>query len=121
MRAWSVLRQLLAATLCAVLALPACSNATSLSSSTPSHSYDAATLSKTRVWGSSKKILLHFRATVQLSEKQHKGCAKCSQKNEVGSVVTYDYDAFGNLIHQTGTMPNNYLFAGEQFDPDLNL
>jgi RHS repeat-associated protein len=34
---------------------------------------------------------------------------------------TYDYDAFGNLIHSTGTTPNNYLFAGEQFDPDLNL
>jgi RHS repeat-associated protein len=34
---------------------------------------------------------------------------------------TYDYDAFGNLIHFTGTTPNNYLFAGEQFDPDLNL
>jgi RHS repeat-associated protein len=38
---------------------------------------------------------------------------------EVG--VTYDYDAFGNLIHSTGTTPNNYLFASEQFDPDLNL
>jgi len=34
---------------------------------------------------------------------------------------TYDYDAFGNLIHTTGSTPNNYLFAGEQFDPDLNL
>jgi RHS repeat-associated protein len=34
---------------------------------------------------------------------------------------TYDYDAFGNLIHSTGTTYNNYLFAGEQFDPDLNL
>ena len=34
---------------------------------------------------------------------------------------TYDYDGFGNLIHSTGTTPNNYLFAGEQFDPDLNL
>jgi RHS repeat-associated protein len=34
---------------------------------------------------------------------------------------TYDYDAFGNLIHSTGTSANNYLFAGEQFDPDLNL
>ena len=34
---------------------------------------------------------------------------------------TYDYDAFGNLIHSTGTTPNNYLFAGEQFDPDLGL
>ena len=38
-----------------------------------------------------------------------------------GAVVTYDYDAFGNLIHQTGTTYNNYLFAAEQFDPDLNL
>ncbi|MBI3661726.1 MAG: RHS repeat-associated core domain-containing protein [Acidobacteria bacterium] len=34
---------------------------------------------------------------------------------------TYDYDAFGNLISKTGTTPNNYLYAGEQFDPDLNL
>jgi RHS repeat-associated protein len=34
---------------------------------------------------------------------------------------TYDYDAFGNLIGSTGSTPNNYLFAGEQFDPDLNL
>jgi len=34
---------------------------------------------------------------------------------------TYDYDAFGNLIHSTGTTPNNYLYSGEQFDPDLGL
>jgi RHS repeat-associated protein len=34
---------------------------------------------------------------------------------------TYDYDAYGNLIHSTGTTPNNYLFASEQFDPDLGL
>ena len=32
---------------------------------------------------------------------------------------TYDYDAFGNLIFSTGSTPNNYLFAGEQFDPAL--
>ena len=34
---------------------------------------------------------------------------------------TYDYDAFGNLINQTGSTPNNYLFAGEQYDPALGL
>jgi RHS repeat-associated protein len=34
---------------------------------------------------------------------------------------TYDYDAFGNLISQTGTTPNNYLFASEQFDPALGV
>src|ERR1700687_2008871 len=42
--------------------------------------------------------------------------------DQSGAVTdTYDYDAFGNLIHSTGTTPNNYLFAGEQFDPDLGL
>jgi RHS repeat-associated protein len=42
--------------------------------------------------------------------------------NPTGAVTdTYDYDAFGNLIHSTGTTPNNYLFASEQFDPDLGL
>src|SRR5208337_2245698 len=59
---------------------------------------------------------------------------------------TYDYDAFGNLLNSNTTQcssssgtttvalgaacpagsspaptPNNYLFAGEQFDPDLGL
>ena len=34
---------------------------------------------------------------------------------------TYDYDAFGNLIVSTGITANNYLFAGEQFDPALGV
>ena len=114
-----MLRQLLAATLCAVLALSACSSAAPLSSSTPSHIYDAETLSKTRVWGSNQKNLLHVRAVLLVSEKQHWGYEKCRWENVVGSVVTYD--AFGKLLHQTGTTPNNYLFAGEQFDPDLGM
>jgi YD repeat-containing protein len=38
-----------------------------------------------------------------------------------GVTDTYTYDAFGVLIHQTGTTPNNYLYAGEQFDSTLGL
>src|SRR5579863_2656537 len=38
-----------------------------------------------------------------------------------GVTDTYDYDAFGVLIHQTGTTPNTTLYAGEQFDPDLGF
>ncbi len=34
---------------------------------------------------------------------------------------TYAYDAFGNLIAQTGTTPNAYLYRGERFDTDLGL
>ena len=42
--------------------------------------------------------------------------------NSAGAVTdTYDFDAFGNLVNQTGTTPNNYLFAGEQYDPALGL
>jgi RHS repeat-associated protein len=39
------------------------------------------------------------------------------------AVVTdaYDYDAFGNLISRTGTTPNQYLYAGEQFDAHLGF
>jgi len=32
----------------------------------------------------------------------------------------YSYDAYGQLIDQTGTTVNDYLFAGEQFDSNLN-
>ena len=42
--------------------------------------------------------------------------------NAAGSITdSYDYDAFGNLVNQTGSTPNNYLFAGEQYDPALGL
>jgi RHS repeat-associated protein len=34
---------------------------------------------------------------------------------------TYSYDAFGNLLHSTGTTPNNYRYRGEQYDSDLGL
>src|SRR5208282_3577914 len=42
--------------------------------------------------------------------------------NNSGAITdSYDYDAFGNLINSTGSTLNNYLFAGEQYDPALGL
>jgi RHS repeat-associated protein len=42
--------------------------------------------------------------------------------NEVGTLTdTYTFDAFGVLIAKTGSTENNYLYRGEQFDPDLHL
>jgi RHS repeat-associated protein len=42
--------------------------------------------------------------------------------NSAGAVTdTYEYDAFGNEVNHTGTTPNNYLYRGEQYDPDLGL
>jgi RHS repeat-associated protein len=34
---------------------------------------------------------------------------------------TYTYDAYGIMLRSTGNTPNNYLYAGEQWDADLNL
>jgi RHS repeat-associated protein len=34
---------------------------------------------------------------------------------------TYEYDAFGNSVSTSGSTPNNYLYRGEQYDPDLGL
>ncbi len=34
---------------------------------------------------------------------------------------TYDFDAFGNLLAQTGTAENNYLYTGEQYDPNTGF
>jgi RHS repeat-associated protein len=34
-------------------------------------------------------------------------------------VATYTYDAFGELLGSTGEFVNDYLFAGEQFDGEL--
>ncbi|MCI5226650.1 MAG: RHS repeat-associated core domain-containing protein, partial [Candidatus Electrothrix sp. AX2] len=38
-------------------------------------------------------------------------------------VVTdsYDYDAFGNLLHSSGSTVNNYRYTGEQFDPNAGF
>jgi RHS repeat-associated protein len=42
--------------------------------------------------------------------------------NTSGTVTdTYDYDAFGNPVNSTGSTPNNFMFAGEQYDPALGL
>src|SRR5215831_3702490 len=36
--------------------------------------------------------------------------------DQTGAITdTYDYDGFGNLISRTGTTPNNFLLAGEEF------
>lgn len=42
---------------------------------------------------------------------------------DAGGAVTdtYAFDAFGNLVARTGATPNDYLYAGEQFDAGVGL
>ena len=58
-----------------------------------------------------------------LSYYQYDGGGSVRQlTNSIGQVTdSYEYDAFGNSFTKTGTTPNNYLYRGEQYDPDLGL
>jgi RHS repeat-associated protein len=51
------------------------------------------------------------------------GGGNVRQLTSAGGAVTdsYEYDAFGNSFTKQGTTPNNYLYRGEQYDPDLGL
>ncbi len=42
--------------------------------------------------------------------------------NSAGTITdTYEYDAFGNSFTVSGSTPNNMLYQGEEWDPDLGL
>ncbi|MGD0729719.1 MAG: RHS repeat-associated core domain-containing protein [Terracidiphilus sp.] len=51
------------------------------------------------------------------------GAGSVRQLTNAAGIVTdtYEYDAFGNKVNSTGPTPNNYLYRGEQYDPDLSL
>jgi len=59
----------------------------------------------------------------QVSLPLHDAHGNVRQLTDPAGNVTdaYEYDAFGNLIARAGSTPNNHLYAGEQFDPDLGL
>ncbi|MGA8673335.1 MAG: RHS repeat-associated core domain-containing protein, partial [Terracidiphilus sp.] len=46
---------------------------------------------------------------------------RLSERTASGATVSYEYDAFGNGVSTSGSTPNNYLYRGEQYDPDLGL
>jgi RHS repeat-associated protein len=39
----------------------------------------------------------------------------------VGVTDTYSFDAFGNLLNSSGTTLNDYLYTGEQYDPNSHF
>jgi RHS repeat-associated protein len=48
-------------------------------------------------------------------------CAGGQTFGDAATTDSYEYDAFGSQITHTGTTPNNMLYRGEEFDPDLGL
>jgi RHS repeat-associated protein len=68
-------------------------------------------------------VIQLVNSTWTLSFYGHDGSGSVRQLTTAAGAVTdtYEYDAFGNLLNKTGTTPNNYLYRGEQYDPDLGL
>ena len=54
---------------------------------------------------------------------QYDGQHSTRQLTDMAAVVTdmYDFDAFGVQIFGTGTTPNNYLYGGQQLDPNIGF
>ena len=48
------------------------------------------------------------------------GSTKALSDSTENLTDTYDYEAFGELLNQTGSTENNYLFTGEQYDGELD-
>jgi len=48
------------------------------------------------------------------------GSTRALSDNAGALTDTYDYEAFGEVLNQTGSTENDYLFTGEQFDSGLD-
>ena len=99
--------------------------------------------------GQTRSYIVNFQSGTQQIYYDYDGHGSVRELTDPNGKVTdtYDYDAFGNLIHSStalclnssGTVtmvalgsacqagfllaptPNNYLFAGEQFDSNLSV
>ncbi len=77
-------------------------------STVASYSYGHDLLSQDRAGASSFYLYDGLGSTRMLSD-------------DLGSITDeYDYEAFGQVVNQSGTTESSYLFAGEQFDSGLD-
>ncbi len=54
---------------------------------------------------------------------QYDGLGSTRQLTDNSQTITdnYNYDAYGVLLNQIGTTENNYLYTGEQYDPNMGF
>jgi RHS repeat-associated protein len=85
--------------------------------------------SKTYIYGSSlmgqQQFIAGIPGTLSYYGFDGHGSVRFLMGTSGNITDTYTYDAFGNIISRwyggSGATPNNYLYCGQQFDPDLGL
>ena len=67
--------------------------------------------------------LLTQENTTGIHYYQYDGLGSTRQLTDNSQTITdsYNYDAYGVMLNQTGTTQNNYLYTGEQFDPNMGF
>lgn len=82
-----------------------------------------ATNQVVKVYGYGSALISQTVAGAGLSFYGFDGHGSVRHLTDLNGVVTdtYTYDAFGILIGRTGTTDNNYLYCGEQYDPQLGF
>ena len=68
-------------------------------------------------------LISQRQADATTSYYAHDGSGNVRFLTTSNSIIsdTYTYDAFGILLATTGSTPNNYRYAGEQYDPTLGF
>ncbi len=64
-------------------------------------------------------IVRYYHYDGQMSVRQL--TAMPDQSNPAPVTDEYTYDAFGNLVEQTGSTVNDYRYTGEQYDPNVGF
>jgi RHS repeat-associated protein len=89
--------------------------------STTTHSCDARTLFKTRVWGSKHKNVHCSSATAPVKTELRWGCEESRKKTAVGSGVSFKYDPFGRRIYKlSSTATSVYAYDGDNIIEETN-
>jgi RHS repeat-associated protein len=83
----------------------------------------AGTTNLTKVYAYGLDLISQEQPGVATNYYGHDGHGSVRYLTDIsgGITDTYTYDAYGNLIASSGSTANNYLYCGEQYDPQLKL
>jgi len=83
----------------------------------------AGTTNLTKVYAYGLDLISQQQPGVATNYYGHDGHGSVRYLTSISGDITdtYTYDAYGNLVASSGSTANNYLYCGEQYDPQLKF